>query len=419
MTRFRRAALGVFTLAASCLPLQARSAGLIPPTLAGVPGEGLCTQCHLGTAANAGPGRLTLTLLRNGEPATSYTPGTRYTVRVLLQDPDAQRWGFMVSPRRADTSQAGGAVVITDPVNTQLRPGSNGIEGVAHTSDGNRAGTRNQSQWEFDWTAPASSVGPITFFAAGNAANFSADNQGDRIYTTTLQVMAAGDAPQVTQVLSRIAIGAFGAARFQSIIYLHNPNDTPASVTVNTYDMNGGPLAWAPDTGGGAAAIRTLQIPAGGSAVLRSQDAGAGLVGWARVTAPRGVAGYGVYRQAVAGKPDQEAVVPFTSDAMQSARILFDDVGSNTAVVITNPTETPGSATLTIKDENGQSLGTANFTISARSSVAGLLSNLAPGLAAAAGKRGAAVMTMNGGAISTAALRFLADAFGSIPVVSQ
>ena len=40
-----------------------------------------------------------------------------------------------------------------------------------------------------DWTAPASEVqNPVTFYAAGNEANGDGTNQGDYIYTTTVQV---------------------------------------------------------------------------------------------------------------------------------------------------------------------------------------------------------------------------------------
>jgi hypothetical protein len=399
--------------------VQGRSTGQIPPTLAGVPGESLCTQCHTGNAVNSGPGRLTVTILRDGSPVSSYLPATRYTVRVVLQDPDAQRWGFMVSPRRADTAQPAGAVAITDAANTQLRTGANGIEGVAHTPDGTRPGNRNQSQWEFDWTSPASPSGTLTFFAAGNAANNSTNNQGDRIYTAALQLMAAGDAPTVTQVLARLAIGTFDSARFQTAIYFHNPNDSAASITVNTFDMNGAPLLWAPDTGGAAASLRTLSVPAGGTAVLRSQDAGAGLVGWARIAAPRGVIGYGIYRQSVSGRADQEAIVPFTSDGLRNSWLVFDNSNSMTTVVLTNPAETASTVTIAMKDEAGQALGTASINLPPRSSVANLLSELAPGLGSAAGKRGTAMMSASGGSISAASLRFLSDAFGSIPVAAQ
>jgi uncharacterized protein (TIGR03437 family) len=51
------------------------------------------------------------------------------------------------------------------------------------------------ANYEFNWTAPGSSVGPITFAAAGNAANGMRDPEGDRIYTTSAVIQPAAVEP--------------------------------------------------------------------------------------------------------------------------------------------------------------------------------------------------------------------------------
>ena len=48
---------------------------------------------------------------------------------------------------------------------------------------GSASGTRDKNQWTFKWTAPTNDVGPITFYAAGNAANGDFSTSGDYIYT--------------------------------------------------------------------------------------------------------------------------------------------------------------------------------------------------------------------------------------------
>jgi hypothetical protein len=56
---------------------------------------------------------------------------------------------------------------------------------VEHTVSGTFAGTTGGAQWTFNWTAPPTNVGPITFYAAGNQANGDGTSGGDRILTAT------------------------------------------------------------------------------------------------------------------------------------------------------------------------------------------------------------------------------------------
>ena len=54
-----------------------------------------------------------------------------------------------------------------------------------HTSAGSAQGTDDENQWAVEWTAPDADIGPITFYAAGNAANDDFTASGDYIYTTS------------------------------------------------------------------------------------------------------------------------------------------------------------------------------------------------------------------------------------------
>jgi uncharacterized protein (TIGR03437 family) len=123
-------------------------------------------------------------------------------VTVTIQDPDAQRWGFQVSPRQASDAQNRGAGTLA-AVNDQAQvlPAQETKMWITHTSAGTRPGTAGPVTFEFDWTAPVSSVGDIDFYVAANAANNSNNNQGDRIYTTkgTLSPGAASAPPAISQ----------------------------------------------------------------------------------------------------------------------------------------------------------------------------------------------------------------------------
>jgi uncharacterized protein (TIGR03437 family) len=70
---------------------------------------------------------------------------------------------------------------------------------MEHTFEGTRGGSAGPVSFEFQWSAPDVSTGPVTFYAAANAANNNFTTSGDRIYTTnrTLQPEAGGPTPSV------------------------------------------------------------------------------------------------------------------------------------------------------------------------------------------------------------------------------
>src|SRR5436305_10656758 len=70
---------------------------------------------------------------------------------------------------------------------------------VTHTSSWKRNVTRNGVSFQFDWILPATNAGPVTLFAAGNAANGDGGLTGDLIYNTNVQLTPAiPAAPAVT-----------------------------------------------------------------------------------------------------------------------------------------------------------------------------------------------------------------------------
>ncbi len=168
-------------------------------------GEPTCTECHLRSTGFSG--RVTINVASGSTPVTSYASGATYTVTVTDFDTDQRRWGFQLSARKQDATQAG-TLKPTDG-NTQIaNPAVSGtltnprVQYIEHTLAGTRNGTRdtgNGVSFVFSWTAPDASAGPVVFNAAGNAANGSLDNTGDHIYTTslTLPPEAAGPPPPV------------------------------------------------------------------------------------------------------------------------------------------------------------------------------------------------------------------------------
>ena len=151
----------------------------------GAPGESNCTACHLGTV-NSGSGKVTVEAVN----ATGYKPGETLRIRVTIDDATATRRGFQLSVRPESNPSISAGKLATVNNNAQILPGGT-QEWATHTLAGQRNATANPGVYELDWTAPATDVGPITFYAAGNAANGNGAESGDRIYTGTLKLSSA------------------------------------------------------------------------------------------------------------------------------------------------------------------------------------------------------------------------------------
>src|SRR5262249_16632904 len=139
-----------------------------PPTLrtgAAVDGGVDCTICHTTfRPANSDPrGKVTI-------QTDPYKPGVSQIVKVIVEHPEAMRWGFQLAARLAsdETKQAG----TFDPKDIfRLRCGMAGANGpcngalefISHTRnvnfDGTAPGTAGGHTFEVTWTPPDTDVG--------------------------------------------------------------------------------------------------------------------------------------------------------------------------------------------------------------------------------------------------------------------
>ena len=111
----------------------------------------------------------------------TYEPNEVYTIVVNLSRAAQNRWGFEMTALGADGARAG-SFEVDNAANTQVSE-ANSKQYIKQTAVGSAQGTNDAHSWEFQWTAPAADVGPITFYAAGNAANGDFGIAGDYIYT--------------------------------------------------------------------------------------------------------------------------------------------------------------------------------------------------------------------------------------------
>ncbi len=168
------------------------------PALGTFPTELTCQGCHSSFPLNSGPGTLTI----SGLPAT-YALNQEVTVTITLNQADRLRYGFQATALD-DLGRRAGDLTVTEADRTRIVDGTGALAGrqyIEHSAGGFMPNGTNQNSWTFKWKAPAQSVGRVTFYVAGNAANGNSNNAIDYIYVTNASVQAAAAAlPQVTAV---------------------------------------------------------------------------------------------------------------------------------------------------------------------------------------------------------------------------
>src|SRR5215467_1680680 len=201
--------------------VKAFSAGP-PPSLTGAPGELTCSECH-------GGGPMGGTLSINGLP-TNYSPNQEITLTVTLAQQNRLRFGFQLTAID-DTGKRVGDLI---PNDNRTQTQANNVNGnqrqyINHTGQGNAPASAGQGSWTFRWKAPAQTVGRVTFFVAGNAANGNFSPTGDTIYTTNqsiqpvpaltnlASVSAASFAPNASLTADGIVAG-FGTGLSQNVV---------------------------------------------------------------------------------------------------------------------------------------------------------------------------------------------------------
>lgn len=163
------------------------------------PGEASCNAsgCHTGHSLNSGGGSVVITAPTM--PNWQYTPGQVYPISVTVAQTGIALFGLGFEAVKS-TGANGGTLTITNSQQTQIKTktiSGNVRTNVVHQMNGG-AGS-NTKTFTFNWTAPASGSGNITFYVSGNAANGNGSESGDYIYT------ASQVASQITTGLSDIA----------------------------------------------------------------------------------------------------------------------------------------------------------------------------------------------------------------------
>ena len=327
-------------------------------------------------------------------------------------------------------------------------------QGDAHCSTASLAGTYNFVEFGVvNLLLPAVKTGQITFDGAGHASlsgskvqqglpssaisgngtyTVNADCTGNMALTVSgggldthyFGVEEGGNLlllePNATQVTFGVAqpettttvMGQFVfGSGYSTFLYFSNASPGSVSFTVNFFADNGSALT-VPSLNGSST---TVQIPAGGTAIVSAPNNGATLnQGYATFNLPPGVTGYGVFRLQTASI--SEGTSAYGPSLASSASMVFDETGGLVdGIAIANPTGSSENITVKATDANGNLLGTGTVTLAAHAHTAAALDTLAAGLSGAAGHSGQVTFTVTSGAVSVLGLRFNAGRFTSIP----
>jgi len=178
--------------------------------------SGTCANCHSGGSSVPG---LSVQLLDNGNPVTSYQPGKDYTLKVTVSGSEYQRFGFQSVALDAADEQAGSLTAVSTGTRVLTLAGRQYGEHTNPVAGG---------VFEMTWKAPASGKGAVKVFTAGLGAKNPSSSDGDRTSTNVLTLTEAvgnkvADAGIHTlQVYPNPAENMlyFGTERLQNIVVL-------------------------------------------------------------------------------------------------------------------------------------------------------------------------------------------------------
>ena len=163
------------------------------------PGSFTCATggCHDNFALNSGTANLTLDL---GGADTGYVPGNTYIITVSIEKQGMVRAGFQsIALLDSNNALSPGIVTLTEPLRTQqvdsvhLHNGACPIVQrvwVEHTYNGTDVVSPGVNTWQYQWQAPATDMGNITFYVASLEANNDGEESGDRAYSTQQTIAA-------------------------------------------------------------------------------------------------------------------------------------------------------------------------------------------------------------------------------------
>ena len=130
-----------------------------------------CRSCHNSYSLNSGSGSISL----SGLPS-SYTPGQTYDLSLIFSGTSLNSYGFQLAAQ-ANMNTSGTLSAVSSDMSIDA-------------SAAEHRGASSSGIWNFQWTAPATDEGSVSFYAVGVAGN-GGGSSGDYVYTASENLSAA------------------------------------------------------------------------------------------------------------------------------------------------------------------------------------------------------------------------------------
>lgn len=162
-----------------------------PNGFSGSPGDAgntcAVSGCHSGIAVG-----IKTNVFTSNIPSEGYVPGTTYTITATVRSsPSRNTFGFQISP------QTNAGILVGTMISTSAGTKLTGAgKYLTHTSSGT-TGSGGVKSWSFNWVAPNTGTGAVTFYGAFNHANGNGSTSGDSIFKSTFIVNEKVQAPIV------------------------------------------------------------------------------------------------------------------------------------------------------------------------------------------------------------------------------
>ena len=200
----------------------------------GSPGEQTCINCHNDFSVNSGGGSIAI-----GAPTMTnweYVSGTTYNMSVTVARTGNGMFGIAIEALDATNDNAG-TLNITDAASTQIKSRTvSGISrrNVVHMLDGGL--NADSKEFNFSWTAPATNVGPVTFFYSGIAADADGNETGDYVYAGSQVANPNTTAINIVKAEASTSVYPNPASSFMNVTYTAKQSGT---VSMNLFNLNG------------------------------------------------------------------------------------------------------------------------------------------------------------------------------------
>lgn len=198
----------------------------------GSPGESNCRSCHSDFPLNDPKGSIKITAptLINW----NYTPGETYVINVTISRAGAKVFGFDFEALTSANIDAGTLSIINNDPSILVLKAKNGRTNVIHLIDGGK--TANSHTFSFNWAAPRTSVGTITFYATGNATNNNNSTSGDYTYATTQTLSNTVNVMEQMNENTNISLYPNPANDY---VYIKNETNATEKMNLNIFDVAG------------------------------------------------------------------------------------------------------------------------------------------------------------------------------------